>query len=731
MGVQEIEERFIVIEQHLEQKALMNAIKEMENLLLLDADWALSNELDQIKTSYHYMLQYLLQGIQDPQREKLHTKLIADAWKVADHLHHFLLMQHTNLQYIAVYRQCQGGNSLPHIISQLETFQDNLSVLQLTDNRSSSLEEEMKSHELWQEQLFNTVWTNYEWSQEELDAANGALHSELLLPADICLLLSAVGMSLLQSFDERKIQLAIDASLHTDAQIQVRAFTCLALALHRYAGRIPFYPELMNRFQLLKDDKDFCRGISLIFLQLLQAQDTHKVTRKIREEIMPDFIKNIQKFNHGLDAYEENDLNPEWGSMNPELDEKIRQMNELVMQGSDVYMSTFSMMKQFPFFHAMAHWFLPYYQQHSLVARVVGNQVNQMETIDLILRSSGICDNDKYSMLCVFPSIPDAQKQMILSKFSSGEAKEMIQENAKELEDYNKRLDVIARNYIQSLYRFFKLYVFHREFVDVFEESIEFYDNRMLNDYTHNAQSLHDVANYLFKSERYIDARHVYEILIEEDKAEVSDYQKAGFCLQKRGNYPAAIQHYLQADLMQPSNSWTLRHLATCYRLTGNYAQALGTYQKAAQLLPENRSIIYQMGVCLLEEKRYEEAMQKFFQLDLMESNSPKVWRAIGWCSFMLNKHQQAVNYFTKATAEAPQPHDWINLGHCYLVQGQLPQAIGYYRKARALMITDEEKYGTFASVFLKDSDVLKSKEIDAQLFPLIIDLTETEEGIL
>ena len=725
-----IENSYKEIEYSLMDQHLLEAIRQMENLLLTHANWELSSQLEKLKTSYHYMLQYLVQGIDDPQRRQFHTQLIADAWEIADRLRHFLLCQYTTLLYVQTYKKCQQGESLRQIISQLESFTDDLAVLQLTDNRPSSLKQAYLDHEAWQDKLFDRVWSCPQWTAEEHDAASEALQSELLIPADLCLLLSAVTLSLLQSFDRRKIDFALEAVKHAGPQVRIRALTCLTLVLYRYGIRLEFYTELLSRFQLLKDDPDFRSAILTIYIQLLKAQDTQKVTQKIREEILPEMVRKMQQLSHGVDVSEENDMNPDWGSLSPELDEKIRQMNELIMEGSDVYMSTFSLMKQYPFFNVIAHWFLPYYRQHSMVASASGGQPQVEEAVDLILRSSGICDSDKYSMLSVFPAIPEQQKQLLIGRFSTNEAQEIIAQNMPELEKYAQRPDVIAGNYIHSLYRFFKLHPYHSEFIDIFDEPLEFYTVPLFKDFLQDDQQLREVGNVLFKAEHYADATEMFSLLAYRDHPEVSDLQKLGFCFQKRGWIYEAIQTYQQADSMQPGNSWTLRHLGACYRFRDEYQEALDCYKQASELQPGNKSVIYYTGICLMNLGLKEDALQKFFQLELMDTQSPKVWRAIGWCSFLLDKYDQATQYFLKATAQGAQPHDWLNLGHIHLVQGRLRKAVAYYKEAHALASTDKERYESFREMLRQDSSVLESKGIDPQLFPLVIDLTEMEGGL-
>lgn len=729
VNLEYIEKSYAEIDRNLGSHHLLEAIRQMENLLLTHPNWELSSQLEQLKTSYHYLLQYLMQGTEDPQRDQFYTQLIADAWEIADRLRHYLLCQYTTLLYVQTYKKCQQGESLRQIITQLEAFTDDLAVLQLTDSRPASLKQALLAHEAWQDKLFDRVWTCPQWSAEEHATALDALHSEMLIPADLCLLLSAVTLGLLQCFDRRKIDFAIEAARHTDLSVRVRALTCLTLTLHLYHTRLDFYSSQYTHFLDLQEDSDARIGIHTIYLQLLKAQDTQKITKKIREEILPEMVRNMQQLNHGLDVSEENDMNPDWGSLSPEFDEKIKQMNEMITEGSDVYMSTFSLMKQYPFFNVTAHWFLPYYRQHSLVASASNGEPQTEEVIDLILRSSGICDNDRYSMLSVFPAIPEQQRQLITSRFASKESQEIIAQNMPELEKYAQRLDVVAGNYIHSLYRFFKLNSYRNEFTDIFSEPLDFYSEPLLQDFLQDEEQLREVGNFLFKAERYEEALRVFTLLTSKDQSQASDYQKLGYCHQKLGAYTPAIEAYQTAGLMQP-NSWTIRHLATCHRLKGNYSQALSYYRKAAEMQPTNKTVLYQTGICLLELKRYEDALQKFFQLDLMDTQSPKVWRAIGWCSFLLRKFDQAAQYFMQATAQAPQPHDWLNLGHIHLVQGRLRKAVAYYKEAAALAKADEERYGNFDSMFQKDAAVLESMGVIPQLFPLLIDLTEMEGGL-
>ena len=124
--------------------------------------------------------------------------------------------------------------------------------------------------------------------------------------------------------------------------------------------------------------------------------------------------------------------------------------------------------------------------------------------------------------------------------------------------------------------------------------------------------------------------------------------------------------------MLKPDHVWTIRHLATCHRQLRDFATALEYYRKAEAMQPENRNLPFLIGSCLAEQERYEEALQCFFKLDFMENDCIKAWRAIGWCSFVSGKFEQAMRYYNKILALKPLSTDYLNAGHEALLLGNM-----------------------------------------------------------
>ena len=84
MNEQLILEQYQQITVFLEKSRLNEALAHIEALLQNCNNWELSNRLEQVQTTYQYMLQYMRQGVKDPDRSKVYKKLSAEAWEIAD-----------------------------------------------------------------------------------------------------------------------------------------------------------------------------------------------------------------------------------------------------------------------------------------------------------------------------------------------------------------------------------------------------------------------------------------------------------------------------------------------------------------------------------------------------------------------------------------------------------------------------------------------------------------------
>jgi len=174
MNERTINEQYKYIVELIEQKRLKEALTQLESFLWQCPDWELRNRLEQLQTSYNFMLQYMKQGIADPERKKLYIKLLSDTWEIADQARLLQLDDISTRYYHDVRKKrtqdlaAYNTNVLMHI---LESFNDDLAVSGLLSD--SNIDAVLKRHEDTQKFMFLQTWSNSYWTTEDEADAQG------------------------------------------------------------------------------------------------------------------------------------------------------------------------------------------------------------------------------------------------------------------------------------------------------------------------------------------------------------------------------------------------------------------------------------------------------------------------------------------------------------------------------------------------------------------------------
>ena len=732
MNEKTINEQYAYIRSLLEEKRLKEALMQLESLLWQCPDWDLRNRMEQLQTSYKYMLEYMRQGANDPERWNVYRKLVADTWEIADRSRLLMLDNASSRYYHEVRRTPRSEDlsayTLKKLLHMLESFNDDLAVSGLLSDEK--MDDVLKRHEDTLKFMFLQTWTNSSWTPEEEEDAQSMLISELLPVNDLCLFISAVTLSLMECFDLRKVMWLLDA-YRPDVNASQRALVGVIFIFHIYRNRLSLYPDLIKRVEFMDEISSFQEDVARIYHQMLLCQETEKIDKKMREEIIPEMLKNVSSMRNMRFGFEENeeendDKNPDWADAFEQsgLGDKLREMNELQLEGADVYMSTFAPLKNFPFFKEPHNWFYPFDKQQSDVIKTMRKDGHQKNTMmDLLLQSGFFCSSDKYSLFFTMLQFPQSQRDMIFSQLTEQQAEEFAEQSkAETLKKFSERPATVSNQYLHDLYRFFKLNTRRNEFRDIFKEKIELHKISILKDILYQEGTLATIADYHLKKEHWAETTELYKEIERMNgplSTQAEFYQKLGYAFQKQKRLDEALEAYQKADTIKPDNIWTNRHLAICYRLARNFSKALEYYRKAEETTPENHSIVFHIGSCLAELQQYEEALNYFFKLDFMESDCIKAWRGIAWCSFVIGKHEQATNYYNKVIDKKPLPMDYLNAGHVEWVSGDIEKAVSFYSRSKEMSGTKD----IFLEMFNKDRNYLIQKGIAEDDIPLMLDL--------
>ena len=105
-------------------------------------------------------------------------------------------------------------------------------------------------------------------------------------------------------------------------------------------------------------------------------------------------------------------------------------------------------------------------------------------------------------------------------------------QQAQELKNRQTKAENVIGLYIQSLYRFYKLYPRHADFDDIFNEKLDFHHLIMLKSYISDTETLLQIVEFYLRKGYFEDALTIYRRLIEEGTGDEVLYQKSGYCRQ-------------------------------------------------------------------------------------------------------------------------------------------------------------------------------------------------------
>jgi len=310
---------------------------------------------------------------------------------------------------------------------------------------------------------------------------------------------------------------------------------------------------------------------------------------------------------------------------------------------------------------------------------------------------------------------------MIMTYFEAEleQMKEMASEE--EILSPSAASNAIFIQYIQDLYRFFKLYPFHEEFTDIFQKKIRFTELYFYKTFFERDNFTARLAAFYFDKDHYPEAIEMNKYLVEKEGPKAEYYEKIGYSYQKMGIFPEAIEFYKKAELFDSNRLWILKKLGWCSLKLKDYSNALKYFEGCAQIQPEDLTIRAQIGQCQLSLKNFEEALNSYSKVLYFQPGNLKVLRPIAYCQFVLGKLDQAGESYQKilSESESPGPFDLMNAGHVQLCRNNRKEALALYKKSKTDLLFATN---SFQSAFEEDIPYLLKNGINEEDLPLLMD---------
>lgn len=731
MSPTDINKKRELIYYNIENKKLKNAIENVKELVELRHNWSLSEKLTELETNYKFMLHYLVEGKGDPQQEKIYNKLFRDIYIITDDATESILLQDSSSIFYEKMRMQNVHETINldeyrDIIKKQADTASFIDLLEEGDDKDARLRKNSLAHEITLRDLFYFIYTSPRANNDFIDSLNKFFDDAVIPVNDKCMVVSALTLNIFERFDASKILFMLDACRNPQQEIAARAIIGLIPIFQIYRNRWLLYPECSNRLKLLSDNVLFNRLFMKAVTGYIQAHETEKITKRLNEEIIPEMMKLSPmigkkiKLDEWMGESGIDEKNPEWQKILDEsgLTDKLQEFSELQMEGADVFHSTFSNLKNYPFFNELSNWFLPFDTNHSSVISLFSGELNSSSMIKSMFETSLICNSDKYSFCFSIMLMPEEYRSMMASQLGAeGDEIKKMQEDELALNPSQKE-DSIIKQYIQDLYRFFKLHKRSSNFKDIFNLPLNFHEIEEFHPIVLQPKYLEQIALFYFEKNNFKEAAGAYKMLSERVAPKSELWQKMGYCKQMMADLRGALNDYLHADLIEDNNTWLLNRIAHCYRVLNEPETALEYYKRLEQFRPDDLNIQLNIGHCHLELKQYNEALNFYFKVELLNNNNTRAWRSIAWCAFLSRKFDVAQSYYTRILENKPNAHDYLNSGHVELCLGNNNKAVEYYK----LSLAAAGSFNAFNTILGDDIDELQEAGVDTKILPIIVD---------
>lgn len=694
---------------------------------------------EDVKNDYRLMQDAMMRGLRDDKIDEVYADIMRKVYGAGlDVLIEEKVKRYSSFAYARV--SAQQTEAHPDAVrTVLEAYVQDMAMMAFEpeNTRKAKMEKLTVDHHAYMKQLFNALLVAPMWNDRRAADFADLLLSPTIDRDDALLLVSAVMLATMNVNDPYKWDMLAEVYVRaTDKVLKIRALVGWVLSLP-YDPRGPrLFPFVQERIKAMLADKTTLKQMLDMQMQMLFCCNADADNEEIQRNIMPTLIKNTNLQMTRLGIVEKED-DPMKDIMDPnaaerdmeEMERKYRKMMDMQKQGSDIYFGGFSKMKTFPFFNDLCNWFAPFNAAHPALGaareRLAGSTF-----LNNLMENGPFCDSDKYSFALAIAQImdrmPDNVKEMLNSDATLGPT---VSKDEQEDPAY------ICRSYLQSLYRFFRLYRSKRDFLNPF----------ILDELEDND------GNALFLSYKLLACPEMEENAVALcgfllKRKMMRELMSMAICYKSSQNprlvrflalVPMTDGKWQEAyDLFAsvPEDQHTeesLRGMAHCCMSLKRFGEAVAIYRRLLAMHPDSFSYQLNLAVCLMSSDAFsscgdaasscgdassscddassscgddasscdassslggkvearpnkvvEEGTKLLYKLDYEHPNNANVRRVLAWCMMLQGNFDKAIDIYTRLLSQPDAVSaDRLNAAYAHWLSRDVARAVALLRK--------------------------------------------------
>lgn len=746
---------------------------------------------EDVKNDYRLMQDVMMRGLRDDKIDEVYADITRKVYGASlDVLIEEKVKKYSSFAYART--SAQQTEAHPDAVrTVLEAYVQDMAMMAFEpeNTRKAKMEKLTADHHAYMKQLFNALLVAPMWNDRRAADFADLLLSPTIDRDDALLLVSAVMLATMNVNDPYKWDMLAEVYVRaTDKVLKMRALVGWVLSLP-YDPRGPrLFPFVQERIKAMLADKTTLKQMLDMQMQMLFCCNADADNEEIQRNIMPTLIKNTNLQMTRLGIVEKED-DPMKDIMDPntaerdmeEMERKYRKMMDMQKQGSDIYFGGFSKMKTFPFFYDLCNWFAPFNAAHPALG-AVRERLAGSTFLNNLMENGPFCDSDKYSFALAIAQImdrmPDNIKEMLNSDATFGPT---VSKDDQEDPAY------ICRSYLQSLYRFFRLYRSKRDFLNPF----------ILDELEDND------GNALFMSYKLLACPEMEENAVALcgfllKRKMMREIMSMAICYKSSQNprlvrflalVPMTDGKWQEAyDLFAsvPEDQHTeesLRGMAHCCMSLKRFGEAVAIYRRLLAMHPDSFSYQLNLAVCLMSSDAFsscgasscdasscgasscgaasslggkvearpnkvvEEGTKLLYKLDYEHPNNANVRRVLAWCMMLQGNFDKAIDIYTRLLSQPDAVSaDRLNAAYAHWLSRDVARAVALLRKYCNLCEQEEaqakeaaKKQGRrceptksrnyrLVEDFTKDADLLSKYGISLTERKIMVDIVLNEE---
>lgn len=677
------------------------------------------DKLNNINESYKYLRRYFLTGTPDPTRKAMLQQLAEKLRDVRDNLVREGRRQSPEAYYATLRFLELRTYNLDSLLKQYREVMAQISLAELVGDIPETANRQRYD-------LLDTIFMYVMASFQQKHVATVVRDAMTNPDVDLTLKLQlayALVLGLSAAYDSDKVELMFDMAMDDTLPVQVAAvaYIGVTVAFMAYPDRIKTNPKISLKVEALADNPEYVARMRSAIKAIAGTRDTERVSNKMKDEVIPEIMKlrpdMLNKFRNISQDMDPESLenNPDWKEMLDKsgVTRKLEELTEMMNDGADLMMVTFSQLKKFPFFQHINNWFLPF-DINNPDLHISEDDRELLGKLTSV--APFICDSDKYSLALAIAQTPADHRRMMMSQFGA-QFDQMSQELNDKLPDSSRPdfdREIVKR--IRDLYRYIFLGRNTGCFFNIFKSRLDFISFPIIGEKLIDEDFLSVMAEFYMKRDFYREALELFEKMDGLFVSDTSIWQKIGFCNQKSNNFKAARDAYMKSELLGDDSKWLVKKLAFVNRKLGDFANALEYYDRLLTEDPDNVRLLLNAAVAASETGDIERALQLYYHADYLKANDEEIKRAIAWSELLAAHLDKSEKEYAIITSGSPKASDWLNAGHVALLQGNYQKAADRYRNAAL------EGRESFEMAYTADIPVLRRLGADNDSIYLLLD---------